>query len=241
MSLNGSNFAASAALAARNIKGAKGDADITADTFTGMSDRMASGATAVDQSIEKMREAHHFGQQTYEEMYDRLRAGGQSIFDATKNAGRDFAAQSQLSTNMRKLENRAHEIHGAKERAFDRAAGYEERGLDTSANNIRRRAEEKFSKEIAKLGPEAEKGATNARKQLESAGSASGGSVMDGGNSAGSALQEGANAIKEATSGGGGGGGGGGDPIQTVLDGIKTFLDKTFDDFKKRVPQNVLS
>jgi hypothetical protein len=240
LDINGRSYADSTAAAAANIKGAKGDAQITADIFTGMSDRMAKGATAVDQSIEKMREAHHFGQQTYEEMYDRLEAGGQSIFDATKNAGRDFAAQSQLSTDMRKLENRASEIHGTKQRALDRAARYEERGHDTSANNIRRRAEERFTKEMEKLAPEAEKGATNARKQLEAAGSTSGGSVLNGGNSAGSALQEGANAIKEATSGGGGGGGGGGDPIQTVLDGIKTFLDKTFDDFKKRVPQNVL-
>jgi hypothetical protein len=240
LDINGRSYANSTAAAAANIKGAKGDAQITADIFTGMSDRMASGATAVDQSIEKMREAHHFGQISAEDIYKGMRDGGQSIFDATKNAGRDFAAQSQLSSDMRKLENRAHEIHGAKERAFDRAARYEERGLDTSANNIRRRAEERFTKEMEKLAPEAEKGATNARKQLESAGNVSGGSVMDGGNSAGNALQEGANAIKEATDGGGGGGGGGVDPIKTVLDGIKTFLEKTFDDFKERVPQNAL-
>jgi hypothetical protein len=42
---------------------------------------------------------------------------------------------------------------------------------------------------------------------------------------------------EEKESGGGGGGGGGGDPMADIMG----FLQKTFDDFKQRVPQNALS
>jgi hypothetical protein len=42
---------------------------------------------------------------------------------------------------------------------------------------------------------------------------------------------------EKESDGGGGGGGGGGDPMAAIM----TFLQKTFDDFKKRVPQNAMS
>ena len=74
---------------------------------------------------------------------------------------------------------------------------------------------------------------------LGAAGLATGSDIQAGGKGAQGALEAGAEAIAEATRGGDGGGPT--NPIQTVLDNIKIFLDKTFDDFKKRVPQNALT
>ena len=216
LDINGRSYADSAAAAAENIKGAKGDAKITSDTYTGMSDRMAKGANAVDQIIDKMREVHHFGQRTQEEIYNALRDGGQSIYDATKNAGKEFADQSQASTDMRKMESKALNSGNKKDRAMDRAARLEANGQDGAANAVRRRAEAKFTKEMEKMLPTA-KGAKDE-------------------------LQVGADAIDEAVNQGGGGAGGVADPSLSVLTEIKKFLSDTFfKDFKERLPQNALS
>jgi hypothetical protein len=216
LSLNGSNFEASTAAAAGNVKGAKMDAKITSDTFTGMSDRMAKGANAVDQTIDKMREVHHFGQRTQEEIYNALRDGGQSIYDATKNAGKEFADQAQASTDMRKMESRALNSNNKKDRAMDRAARLEANGQDGAANALRRRSEAKFTKEMEKMLPAA-KGAKEE-------------------------LQVGADAIDEAVNQGGGGAGRVADPSLSVLTDIKKFLSDTFfKDFKERLPQNAMS
>ena len=239
LDLNGRSFAESAANAAGNLERAKIDANITSDTYTGMSDRMAKGANAVDQSIEKMREAHHFGQRTVEQMRQDLEKAGQSLFERTQNAGKEFTAQTQLSTEMRRIENVAQTAHNKYERGLDRAAKAAERGQDTTANNIRRRAEERFTKDMEELGPHAKEGALEAEKMLGAAGLATGSDIQAGGKGAQGALEAGAEAIAEATRGGDGGGPT--NPIQTVLDNIKIFLDKTFDDFKKRVPQNALT
>ena len=216
LSLNGSNFEASTAAAAGNVKGAKMDAKITSDTYTGMSDRMAKGANAVDQIIDKMREVHHFGQRTQEEIYNALRDGGQSIYDATKNAGKEFADQSQASTDMRKMESKALNSNNKKDRAMDRAARLEANGQDGAANSLRRRTEAKFAKEMKEILP-ADKGAKDE-------------------------LKVGADALADAVNDKGGGGGAGHDPVLSAVNAIEKFLSKTFfDDFKKRLPQNAMS
>ena len=216
LSLNGSNFEASTAAAAGNVKGAKMDAKITSDTYTGMSDRMAKGANAVDQTIDKMREVHHFGQRTQEEIYNALRDGGQSIYDATKNAGKEFADQSQASTDMRKMESKALNSNNKKDRAMDRAARLEANGQDGAANSLRRRTEAKFAKEMKEILP-ADKGAKDE-------------------------LKVGADALADAVNDKGGGGGAGHDPVLSAVNAIEKFLSKTFfDDFKKRLPQNAMS
>jgi hypothetical protein len=216
LDINGRSYADSTAAAARNIKGAKGDAKITSDTYTGMSDRMAKGANAVDQIIDKMREVHHFGQRTQEEIYNALYDGGQSIYDAAKNAGKEFADQAQASTDMRKMESKALNSGNKKDRAMDRAARLEANGQDGAANAVRRRSEAKFTKEMEKMLPAA-KGAKEE-------------------------LQVGADAIDEAVNQGGGGAGGVADPSLSVLTEIKKFLSDTFfKDFKERLPQNAMS
>ena len=240
LSINGRSYANSVTEAANTLKNTKGDATIIAEAYTGMSDRMTQGATAVNQSIEKMREAHHFGQKTQEQFKKQLEAGGKSIFDATKIGGQQFVEQAKLSTNMRKVENSLFSANNAKERAFDRAAQAENRGHDSTANGIRRRAEEKFTRKMEELAPKAEKGAEQARKMLEEGGAGNKGSVTEGGDAAKKALQDGAKAIEDAT-GGGGAGSAPTDPL-VVLNNIYTFFKDTFfKDFKERLPQNALS
>jgi hypothetical protein len=239
LNINGKSYKDSAEEAANILKRTKGDATIIAEAYTGMSDRMSEGATKVNQSIEKMREAHHFGQKTQEEMYQNLRKGGYNIYDATKLAGQEFVAQTKLSTEMRKTESRTISAENARERAMDRAAAMEKNNQDVAANNLRRRTEEKFMREMDKLGPAAEKGSEQARKMLEDGGSTNKDSVTEGGDAAKKALEEGAEAIKDAT-GAGAAQVAPVDPL-SVLNEIKLFLTQTFfTDFKKRLPQNAL-
>ena len=239
LNINGKSYKDSAEEAANILKRTRGDATIIAEAYTGMSDRMSEGATKVNQSIEKMREAHHFGQKTQEEMYQNLEKGGHNIFDATKRAGQEFVGQTKLSTEMRRTESRLQSAENARERAMDRAATMEKNNQDGAANNLRRRAEEAFTRKMEELAPAAEKGAEQARKMLEDGGSTNKDSVTEGGDAAKKALEEGAEAIKDAT-GAGAAQVAPVDPL-SVLNEIKLFLTQTFfTDFKKRLPQNAL-
>ena len=239
LDVNGRSYADSARAAANELKRTAGDATIIAEAYTGMSDRMSQGATAVNQSIEKMREAHHFGQKTQEQFNKQLESGGKNIFDATKIGGKQFVEQAKLSTDMRKVENSLFTANNAKERAYDRAAKMEARDQDGAANNIRRRAEESFTRKMEELGPKAEKGAEQARKMLEEGGTDNKGSVTEGGDAAKKALEDGAEAIKGAT-GGGGAAAAATDPVG-ALNNILIFLRSTFfPDFQRRLPQNAL-
>jgi hypothetical protein len=122
---------------------------------------------------------------------------------------------------------------------MDRAATMEKNNQDGAANNLRRRAEEAFTRKMEKLAPAAEKGAEQARKMLEDGGSTNKDSVTEGGDAAKKALEEGAEAIKGAT-GAGGAQAAPADPLSVLAD-IKTFLTTTFfKDFQKRLPQNAL-
>jgi ElaB/YqjD/DUF883 family membrane-anchored ribosome-binding protein len=241
LDINGRSYADSAAAAANNLKNGRADAESTANTFNGMSDRMAKGANAVNQSIDKIREAHHFGQQTQKEIQQKLEAGGASIHDATTQAAKQFTEQAQLSSEMRKGESDFMRAENNKDRALQRAADMERRGQDGAANNLRRRTEEKYIRELDQISPGLKDGAKQAEKMLGDAGKNSGDNVKDGGEKAGDALKDGAKAIEDATSGGGGGGPVA-DPMQQALNDIHKFLKDTFfKDFKKRLPQNALS
>ena len=240
LDINGRSYVDSVQTAANTLKNTKGDATIIAEAYTGMSDRMSQGATDVSQSIEKMREAHHFAQKTQEQFKKQLESGGKNIFDATKIGGKQFVEQAKLSTDMRKVENSLFSANNAKERAFDRAARMEERNQDGAANNIRRRAEESFTRKMEELAPKAEKGAEQARKMLEEGGTENKGSVTEGGDAAKKALEEGAKAIEDATSGGGPGAAAT-DPLGALNDILIFLKDTFFKDFQKRLPQNALS
>lgn len=242
LDINGRSYADSAAAAANNLKNGRADAESTANTFNGMSDRMAKGTNAVNQSIDKIREAHHFGQKTQKDMQQKLEAGGMSIHEATINAAKQFTEQAQLSSEMRKGESDLMRAENNKDRALQRAADMERRGQDGAANNLRRRTEEKYIRKLDRISPGLKDGAKQAEKMLGDGGKDSGDKVKDGGKKARDALKDGAKAIEDATSGGGGGGGAVADPVQQALNDIHKFLKDTFfKDFKKRLPQNALS
>ena len=239
MSLNGSNFAASAAAAANNISAAKVDAKITADAFTGMSDRMKSGANAVNSSLDKMREAFHFGQKTHDEIYQKALASGQGIIEASKTAADYMRNQEKANADMRAAENKQRIAEDKHERAYDRAAKMEERKQDTAANNLRRRADEDFTKAMEKIAPDLKKAAEEADKALKEGSEAVKDNLQESGDGAGQSLIAGgqsvANALASAF-----------DPVgddqDSVLLDIYQFLKDTFfNDFKKRLPQNALS
>jgi hypothetical protein len=240
MSLNGSNFAASSFAARTNIAAAKVDAQITADAFTGMSDRMKQGASSVEASLDKMREAHHFGKQTSEQVYEKLRDGGMNMQEAQKAASDYMAKQSQMSADMQKAEMQKRLAEAKLDRAEQRAQDKEKAGQDKAAHDIRKRAEEAYTTKMEQLAPELEKGVEMAKKMLEESGETTGDKLKDGAEEAGKVLtdagKEVAKALKDVIS-----------PEDKdegknfVEEIYKFFKDTFFNDFKKRLPQNALS
>jgi hypothetical protein len=239
LDINGRSYAASAASAAQSINNAKLDAQITSDLFTGLSDRMQQGAGAVNESLDKMREAHHFGRRTMEEVYQDARASGQTITEASKTAADYMRDQEKMSSDMRKAEDEVRRAENARDRAFDRADMKERVGAEGAAHRERMRANAKFTREMEKIAPSLEKGAEIARKMLEESGNNTAKSLVEGGNDVAGALKDGAAKLEKVFSGlddkree---------DKGREMLEKIHTFLTKTFDDFKTRVPQNALS
>jgi hypothetical protein len=240
MSLNGSNFAASAAAAASNIGAAKVDALIVADAFTGMSERMQQGAGSVEASLDKMREAHHFGQQTSQEVYEKLREGGMTMQEAQKAASDYMTEQSKMSSDMQKAEMQQRLAQEKMDRAEKRAQDLEARGQDKAANDLRMRAQEDFTKKMEEIAPGLEKGVETAKKMLEESGKETGDKLKDGAKEAGKTLTEAgkdvAKALKDIISPEDK------DKGQNFAEEIyKFFKDTFFNDFKKRLPQNALS
>jgi hypothetical protein len=241
LDINGRSYAASAAAAASNIAGAKVDARITADVFTGMSDRMKTGANAVNEAIDKLREAHHFGKQTMDEVYQKARDSGQSIIEAQKTASEAMRAQEKATSEMRSAEEKVHNAARAKQNAADRADRMEAAGQTRAAHELRMRAEAEFAKKMEALGPEVQKAAEAAARALDEAGKnidTSGDSLGDGGSAAENAMTSGgeaaASALKEAIVPS--------EKAEETLTEIYKFLKDTFfKDFQKRLPQNALS
>jgi hypothetical protein len=182
LDINGRSYAASAAAAANSVNNAKLDAQITSELFTGLSDRMNSAANATSGTLDKMREAFHFGKMTQEEI-----------------------------SLMRKLESQAASAENARDRAYARAAAMEQAGLEKSAHNARMKADASFTKSMEKIAPDLAKGSEAAKRALEEAATNSGQDLSSGGEDAGAALERGgeaaakpiesaAAAIKEAVS-----------------------------------------
>jgi len=240
MSLNGSNFAASAALAAANISAAKVDAQITADTFSGMSERMQAGAGSVNESLDKMREAHHFGQQTSQEVYEKLREGGMTMQEAQKAASDYMAEQSKMSSDMQKGELQQRLAEEKLDRSEARAQRMEAANQQGAADKERLRGQAEFTKKIAEIAPGLEKGVETAKKMLEESGKETGEKLKDGAKEAGKTLTEAGKDVAKA--------------LKDVIspedkDKGKNFAEEIFNffkneffkDFQKRLPQNALS
>ena len=238
--LNGSNFAASAALAAANISAAKVDAQIAADSFSGMSERMQQGAGAVNESLDKMREAHHFGRMTSEEVYKKLTDGGMGIVEAQKAASDYMAEQSKMSSDMQKAELQQRLAEEKMARAEKRAQDLEARGQDKAATELRMRAQEAFTKKMEEIAPTLEKGVETAKKMLEESGKKTGDTLKDGAKEAGKVLTDAGKDVAKA--------------LKDVIspedkDQGKNFAEEIFNffkneffkDFQKRLPQNALS
>jgi hypothetical protein len=240
MSLNGSNFAANAALAASNIGAAKVDALIVADAFTGMSERMQQGAATVEASLDKMREAHHFGQQTSEEVYKKLRDGGMSMQEANKAASDYMSEQAKMSADMQKTEMQKRLADEKLDRANKRAEEKAAAGNQKAADDIRRRAEETYTKKMEELAPALEKGVETAKKMLEESGKTSGEELKKGADEGGKAMKKAgedvAKALKDVISPEGK------DKEKNFAEQIFNFFkNEFFMDFKTRLPQNALS
>jgi hypothetical protein len=240
MSLNGSNFAASAAIAAQNIGAAKVDAQIAADAFTGMSDRMQQGAGAVEASLDKMREAHHFGQQTSQEVYEKLRDGGMTMQEAQKAASDYMREQSKMTSDMQKAEMQQRLAQEKMDRAEKRAQDLEARGQDKAANDVRMRAQEAFTKKMEEIAPALEKGVETAKKMLEESGKKSGDDLKKGAEEGGKIMkkagEEVAKALKDVISPEDK------DKGKNFAEQIYNFFkNEFFSDFKTRLPQNALS
>jgi hypothetical protein len=238
--INGGNFAAATALAANNMRNVKVDAEIASVAVSGMSERMAAGADAVNGSLDLMREAHHFGAQTSQEVYEKLREGGMTMQDAQRAASDYMAEQSKMSADMQKGEMQERLAQEKLDRAEKRAQDLEARGLDKAANDLRMRAQEDFTKKMEQIAPELEKGVETAKKILEESGKKTGDTLKDGAKEAGKTLTEAgkdvAKALKDIISPEDK------DKGQNFAEEIyKFFKDTFFNDFKKRLPQNALS
>ena len=238
--INGGNFAAATALAANNMRNVKVDAEIASVAVSGMSERMAAGADAVNGSLDLMREAHHFGAQTSQEVYEKLREGGMTMQEAQKAASDYMAEQSKMSADMQKGEMQERLAQEKLDRAEKRAQDLEARGLDKAANDLSMRAQEDFTKKMEQIAPELEKGVETAKKILEESGKKTGDTLKDGAKEAGKTLTEAgkdvAKALKDVISPEGK------DKEQNFAEEIyKFFKDTFFNDFKKRLPQNALS
>jgi hypothetical protein len=207
LDINGRSYAASAAAAANSVNSAKLDAEITAEAFTGMSERMQQGASAVNNSLNKMREAHHFGRKTMEEVYQGARNSGQNIIDASKSSADYMRAQERMSSDMRKAEEDMIRATKRRDLAYEKAQKQEMLGRERSAHRTRMNADEKFTREMEKVAPALERGVDFSRKMLEESGTNTAKSIDEGGKTSGAALEKGGEAAAK--------------PMQSAADAIK--------------------
>jgi hypothetical protein len=244
ISLNGSSFAAQAMLAAAAIGNAKVDARITSDLFTGLSDRMNQAVNGTSAMLDQMRESFHFGRQTSDQVYAKLREGGMNINDATKAAADYMANQNKADADLRSAENAVRIAENQRDRAHERADRMEKAGQERSAHELRMRADAEFTKKLEDLRPMLEKATDNARKLLEAGGETAGKKLDDAGQTSGDKLINGATIAAERIANAVGPGKTNDHTPQdtfTFTELIYKFLSQTFDDFKQRIPQHALS
>jgi hypothetical protein len=187
---------------ASSINQAKIDAQVTANVFTGLSDRMNRAVNGTSKMLDQMRESFHFGRETSRETYERMRAGGMDINAATKAAADYTARQNANDIEMRRLETKQRIAEDRYNENLKRAAEMESRNQDISANNLRRRAEAEYTKKLEEIRPALEKGAAEARRLMEESGKLTADSIKKGGEDSGEAVRTGgedaAKAIKGA-------------------------------------------
>jgi hypothetical protein len=201
ININGVDFESSAHRAAAAIGRAKVDANITSNLFTGLSDRMNSATSATSVMLDKMRESFHFGQKTQREVYESALEAGHGIIESSRIAAEHSAAQEKANADMRRLENQVTIAANARDRAYERAARMEQAGQQQSAHETRMRADAAMTQRLEELSPQLQEASEYARKSLESGGDsvAEGGQELGaGGLHAGTALQEGGDAVAAA-------------------------------------------
>jgi len=225
------------------INQAKIDAEATANVFTGLSDRMSTAVNDTSGMLDKMREAFHFGRKTSEEVYQQQRAGGKSITEASIATSRYMRGQAEMESTMRRVEQKVKIAENKRDRAYDRAERYEKEGQERAAHNTRMRADATFTKTIEKVSPELKKGALDAQRYLQDggatvAGSFTGGgseaktSMSQGGKTAGEAIADSADALKDATKNFGKN-----LAMESTLNECRIFLER----INKKLPLNALS
>jgi hypothetical protein len=145
-----------------SVNQAKVDAQITADIFAGLSDRMQKAVNNTSSMIDKLREAFHYGLMSEKE-----------------------------KIKMRDLEEKIRNAEKAKERAMEAADRRERAGQDRAAYEMRKRAEAAFTQKMEKLTPDLVKATEQARKSLEKGGKDGGNAVKQLSDEAGKLLQKG--------------------------------------------------
>jgi hypothetical protein len=160
---------------ASSINQAKIDAQVTANVFTGLSDRMNQAVNGTSKMLDQMRESFHFGRETSRETYERLRAGGMNINEAAKAAADYQSRQAKNDAEMHRLENKQRLAENQRDRAYERAERMERSGQEASAHNTRMRADAEYAKKLEAISPGLKKGAEEAKKLLKE----SGGDVKD--------------------------------------------------------------
>lgn len=229
---------------ASSVGSAKVDAQITANVFAGLSDRMSSAVNSTSAMLDQMRESFHFGRQTSEEVYAKLREGGMNINEATQAAADYASQQNQADSDLMSAENKVRIAENQRDRAHERADRMEKAGQERSAHELRMRANAEFTKKLEDLRPMLEKATENARKLLEAGGETAGKKLDDAGQISGDKLVSGATIAAERLANAvGAGKTNESAPVDTFTftELIYKFLNQTFDDFKKRVPQHALS
>ena len=184
-----------------HIAAASIDAHVTANAFTGMSDRMSKATNETSAMLDKMREAFHFGQKTQQEIYQQARDAGQSIAEASKTAAEYAAQRARETEDMRNLEAKARSAQEKYDREMAKAARQEQAGQENAAHNTRMRAQESLTKALETIAPDLEKATEAAKKNLEEGSDnigKSGEAVGAGGAEAGAAMETGGKNVEAA-------------------------------------------
>jgi hypothetical protein len=226
-----------------SVNNAKIDAEVTASVFTGLSDRMREAVNSTSQSLDKMREAFHFGRQTSEQVYQKSRDAGMSLVEASRQASQHSLNQAKAEADMRQLEQKTRLAESSRDREYERAARREQAGQINAAHNIRMRADARFTSTLEKISPQLKEGAQRAGEALSKTGDKTGGNISGGGDkaansmaaggrSAGKHIETAASALKDAVKDMGQA-----LALEQTLQQCREFL-KSID---KKLPQNSLS
>jgi hypothetical protein len=246
ISIHGNSLANSGNAFSAAINQAKIDAKVTANVFTGLSDRMNRAVNGTSKMLDQMRESFHFGRETARETYERLRDGGMNINDATKAAADYTKQQNQADVDLRRLETSERLAANQRDRAYERADRMEQMRQEASASRHRQNADALYTKKMESLRPELEKATENAKRLMQEggeeikrsarpvgeSGSQAGQMLKDGGSAAGQSIQDAADALKNMV-----------DNISQQL-ALEATLQKCSEFLKsidKKLPQNSLS